>query len=64
VGGLVLYFEYQRMGVTRQEGIADIRKYSNRLWLAEIGPDGQVGPPVELTLQETYDKNLDSPTSD
>jgi hypothetical protein len=58
VAGIVLYVEYQQLGETREAGIADIEKYGNRLWLSEIGADGQVGTPVEQSLMETTYKDL------
>jgi hypothetical protein len=61
LGGVVLYYEYEQLGATRQAGIADIEKYANRLWLSEIGPGGQVGTPIEQTLMETTYKDIESP---
>ena len=61
VGGIVWFADYQQLGQTREEGIAELEKYTDRLWLSEIGPDGEVGTPVEQSLMETAYKNLDTP---
>ena len=63
-GGIVWFWDYQQLGQTRKEGIAELEKYTDRLWLSEIGPDGQVGTPVEQSLMETAYKNLDTATLD
>ena len=59
--GVVLFFEYEQMGVSRQTGIADLEKYSNRFWLSEMDSEGQVGPAVEQSLLETNYKDLNTP---
>ena len=57
VGGVVSFWDYQRSGITRAEAIVELEKYTDRLWLSQIGPGGAVGTPVELTLANTGYKN-------
>jgi hypothetical protein len=60
VGGSVFFWEYQQLGMSREEGIAELEKLTARLWLSEIGPGGEVGSPVEQPLMETGYKSLDT----
>jgi hypothetical protein len=42
---LFWFWDYQQLGQAREEGIAELEKYTDRLWLSEIGTGRQVGKP-------------------
>lgn len=56
VGGNAQFFfasDLEQFGLTREEGIAELEKWTGRFWLAKIGPRGKVGTLVEQSLMLT-----------
>jgi len=56
LGGVVYFWDYKKLGMTRQEAIDDILRIEDRVWL---GPEG--GPLVEQELTYTSFKNFNHP---
>jgi hypothetical protein len=61
LAGIVSFYDYKAVGVSRTEGIADLEKWDDRLWLAPIGPGGTLGAPVEQELMITGYRNAVHP---
>lgn len=61
LAGSVLFLEYRQLGLTREEAIAILEGIEQRLWLAEIQPNGQLGTIVEKEILEAGFKDFPSP---
>jgi hypothetical protein len=60
VGGVAQYFTYEeleQLGMTREEGIAELETITSRLWLAKVSSRGKVGTPIEQSLMQTAYKD-------
>lgn len=60
VAGSVFFFDYRNVGVSREAAIADLERFTSRLWLSEIGPGGAPGAALEQSLSRTAYKDLDT----
>lgn len=60
LGGVVELYDYENVGVTREEAIADLGSIQDRVWLAEVLPGGATGVWVEQPLMRTAYKNIQS----
>ena len=58
VGGVAYLYEYQQLGLTRQEAIAELETFSDQVWLSEVLPDGSIGERDEQPLVQTAYKNV------
>lgn len=60
LGGVLWLYDYDNLGLTREEAIADLESIQDRVWLAEVQPGGATGPWVEQPLMRTAYKNIES----
>jgi hypothetical protein len=61
LAGIVVYVEYEALGMSRTEAIADMDSVGHRLWFTPILPGGGFGTPEEQALSRTAYRNTDSP---
>jgi hypothetical protein len=61
LGGIVWLGDYKARGITRQDAIAEIEATDDRVWMAELGPAGEIGELVEQPLMRTSYKTIPHP---